>query len=164
MSRIEIITITKRRNKIGKYTRKILEKEFRAINNLFIFRYIFNPKYRKDQFERWREKVYVRFVGFNRGILMKRLCLGSILSVALFVALLSANSSAVQESHAKQILVLASYNPGMKWEDSIDSAIRLHFAINDPSAVISIEYMDTKRIDPNQTRLDALKSSIHQKV
>ena len=53
MSRIEIITITKRRNKIGKYTRKILEKEFRAINNLFIFRYIFNPKYRKDQFERW---------------------------------------------------------------------------------------------------------------
>ncbi len=46
----------------------------------------------------------------------------------------------------------------MKWEDSIDSAIRLHFAINDPSAVISIEYMDTKRIDPNQTRLDALKS------
>ena len=46
----------------------------------------------------------------------------------------------------------------MKWEDSIDSAIRLRFAMNDPSAVISIEYMDTKRIDPNQTRLDALKS------
>ena len=59
---------------------------------------------------------------------------------------------------SKQILILASYNPGMKWEDSIDSAIRLHFAINDPSAVISIEYMDTKRIEPNQTRLDALKS------
>ena len=103
------------------------------------------------------------FVGFNRGILMKRLCIGSLLFVALFVALLSANSSAVEESHPKQILILASYNPGMKWEDSIDSAIRLHFAMNDPSAVISIEYMDTKRIDPNQTRLD-LKIIVSQKV
>jgi hypothetical protein len=102
--------------------------------------------------------VDARFVGFNRGVLMKSLCIGSLLFVALFIALLSANSSAVEESHPKQILVLASYNPGMKWEDSIDSAIRLHFAINDPSAVISIEYMDTKRIDPNQTRLDYLKS------
>jgi sigma-B regulation protein RsbU (phosphoserine phosphatase) len=107
-------------------------------------------------------KWYARFVGFNRGNHMKRLCLISLLLAALFVALFialpSANSSAVEEIHPKQILILASYNPGMKWEDSIDSAIRLRFAIKDPSAVISTEYMDTKRIDPNQTRLDYLKS------
>jgi len=89
---------------------------------------------------------------------MKRLCIGSLLFVALFVALLSANSSAIEESHPKQILILASYHPGMKWEDSIDSAVRLHFAMHNPSAAISIEYMDTKRIDPNQTRLDDLRS------
>ena len=82
----------------------------------------------------------------------------ALIGICLITALLSTSSFSKETSHPKQILVLASYNPGMKWEDSIDSAIRLHFAINNPSAVISIEYMDTKRIDPNQTRLDALKS------
>jgi ABC-type uncharacterized transport system substrate-binding protein len=84
--------------------------------------------------------------------------IGSCLRFLLLAALLSANSSAFDETHTKQVLILASYHPGMKWEDSIDSAIKLHFAMSMPSAVISVEYMDTKRIDPNQTRLDALKS------
>ena len=52
MSKIEIITITKRRNKTEEGVRKFLGKEFWVINNLFIFRHIFNPKYRKDKFER----------------------------------------------------------------------------------------------------------------
>ena len=77
---------------------------------------------------------------------------------SLMIAFLITSSLAAEEKPSKQVLILASYHPGMKWEDSIDSAIRLHFVINDPSAVISIEYMDAKRIDPNQTRLDALKS------
>jgi uncharacterized protein YjbI with pentapeptide repeats/ABC-type uncharacterized transport system substrate-binding protein len=46
----------------------------------------------------------------------------------------------------------------MKWEDSIDDAIKLRLAISMPSAIVNVEYMDTKRIDPNQTRLAELKS------
>ena len=139
---------------------------FRIIKDLifFIVEYIFKAKYSMKQFEKLHEMVYARSVGINRGILMKGSFFRSLLFVALFVALLSVNSSAVEESHPKQILILASYHPGMKWEDSIDSAIRLHFAMNDPSAVISIEYMDTKRVDPNQTRLRCLKIIVYQKV
>ena len=80
------------------------------------------------------------------------------MGILLLIALLSASSSAGLPDQPKQVLILASYHPGMKWEDSIDSAIKLRFAISMPSAIIRVEYMDTKRIDPNQTRLAELKS------
>src|SRR5512136_2710027 len=75
----------------------------------------------------------------------------------LLIAFLVTGSPAVEEKTAKQILILASYNLGMKWDDSIISEIKHQFAIYMPSAVIDVEFMDTKRIDPNATRLSDLK-------
>ncbi len=50
--------------------------------------------------------------------LMVRVILGII-----FIALLAVSSSAVEEMPSKQILILASYNPGLKWTDSISNEI-----------------------------------------
>ena len=76
----------------------------------------------------------------------------------LLIAFLVTDSLAAEEKTSKQILILASYNLGMKWDDSIISEIKHHFAIYMPSAAINVEYMDTKRIDPNVTRLADLKT------
>ncbi|MFA6373153.1 MAG: ABC transporter substrate binding protein, partial [Methanothrix sp.] len=46
----------------------------------------------------------------------------------------------------------------MKWDDSIISEIKHQFSIYMPSAVINVEFMDTKRIDPNAARLADLKT------
>ena len=86
-----------------------------------------------------------------------------ILGICMLAVLLSVASSAVEESPPTQVLILASYHPGMKWEDSIDSEIKLRFAMRMPSAIFSIEYMDTKRIAPNETRLADLRASYLKK-
>jgi uncharacterized protein YjbI with pentapeptide repeats/ABC-type uncharacterized transport system substrate-binding protein len=89
---------------------------------------------------------------------MDRHTIRIMLGILLLIPLLSATCSAISPGPAKQVLILASYHPGMKWEDSIDGAIKLRLAISMPSAIVNVEYMDTKRIDPNQTRLAELKS------
>ena len=89
---------------------------------------------------------------------MDRHTIRIMLGILLLIPLLSATCSAISPGPAKQVLILASYHPGMKWEDSIDDAIKLRLAISMPSAIVNVEYMDTKRIDPNQTRLAELKS------
>ncbi len=76
----------------------------------------------------------------------------------LLIAFLVTGSLAAEEKTSKQILILASYNLGMKWDDSIISEIKHHFAIYMPSAAINVEFMDTKRIDPNVARLADLKT------
>jgi hypothetical protein len=76
----------------------------------------------------------------------------------LLIVFLVTGSSAAEEKTSKQILILASYNLGMKWDDSIISEIKHQFAIYMPFAAINVEFMDTKRIDPNVTRLAELKT------
>ena len=78
---------------------------------------------------------------------LARIALGFCLTAALIY---SVSASEVRDNSPKQILILASYNPGMKWEDNIISEIKLHFAMRMPSAVIRTEYMDTKRIAPDE--------------
>jgi hypothetical protein len=87
-----------------------------------------------------------------------------LLAFSLFFALcLSAAHSAAQETAPIQVLVLASYYPGLAWEDNILSEIKHHFAIFMPSAQIRAEYMDTKRIPPDEKRLAELKEVYQQK-
>ncbi|NMC10430.1 MAG: hypothetical protein GYA39_05575, partial [Methanothrix sp.] len=86
---------------------------------------------------------------------LKMLALGLFLVIAL--SMVSA-SSTVQESSPKKVLILASYNPGMKWEDEVISEIKLHFAMKMPSARIYVEYMDTKRMGADEARLADLKN------
>ena len=76
----------------------------------------------------------------------------------LLVTFLTTGSFGVEDKSSKQILILASYNLGMKWDDSIISEIKHHFAIYMPTAAINVEFMDTKRIDPNAARLADLKT------
>ena len=76
----------------------------------------------------------------------------------LLLAFLAMDSLAAEEETSKQVLILASYNLGMKWEDSIISEIRHRFAVYMPSAAINVEFMDTKRIDPNAARLADLNT------
>jgi ABC-type uncharacterized transport system substrate-binding protein len=77
---------------------------------------------------------------------------------SLLIASLIAVSQSAEDSSPKQVLILASYNLGMKWDDSIISEIKHQFAIHMPSAAIDVEFMDTKRIDPNASRLNDLKA------
>jgi len=81
----------------------------------------------------------------------------------LLIAFLVAGSSAAEDKTPKQVLILASYNLGMKWDDSIISEIKHQFAIYLPSSAINVEFMDTKRIDPNVARLADLKTMYLQK-
>ena len=71
----------------------------------------------------------------------------------LLIAFLVTGSLASEEKTSKQILILASYNPGLRWTDSIGSEIENQLAIFYPTAVFSFEYMDTKKQAPTKTRL-----------
>ena len=92
-----------------------------------------------------------------------RACITKFIIGLLMIAFLVAGSSAAEEKTPKQVLILASYNLGMKWDDSIISEIKHQFAIYMPSAAINVEFMDTKRIDPNVARLADLKTLYLQK-
>jgi len=70
---------------------------------------------------------------------------------------LIALSSALEENTSKQILILASYNPGLRWTDSIGNEIENELFIYYPTAKFSFEYMDTKKQAPTKTRLEELK-------
>jgi len=74
----------------------------------------------------------------------------------LLIAFLITGSLAAEEQTSKQILILASYNPGLRWTDSIGSEIENQLAIFYPSADFSFEYMDTKKQSPSKTRLAEL--------
>ncbi|VVB72368.1 Uncharacterised protein [uncultured archaeon] len=78
--------------------------------------------------------------------------------ICLIAAMIVAISAGVDSNPAKQVLILASYHPGLAWEDDIISEIRLHFAMFMPSTIVSCEYMDTKRVAPDETRLSKLKA------
>ena len=74
----------------------------------------------------------------------------------LLIAFLVTGSLASEEKTSKQILILASYNPGLRWTDSIGSEIENQLAIFYPTAEFSFEYMDTKKQAPTKTRLAEL--------
>ena len=74
----------------------------------------------------------------------------------LLIAFLVTGSLAVEEKTSKQILILASYNPGLRWTDSIGSEIENQLAIFYPTANFVFEYMDTKKQAPTKTRLAEL--------
>ncbi|MDD4094396.1 MAG: hypothetical protein PHF94_07255, partial [Methanothrix sp.] len=59
----------------------------------------------------------------------------------------------------KQILILASYNPGLIWTDSIGNEIQNQLSMYYPSAAFTFEYMDTKKQPPTAARLAELKES-----
>jgi hypothetical protein len=73
------------------------------------------------------------------------------------ISALVGNSLASEENNSKQILILASYNPGLKWTDSIGSEIESQLSMYYPQAAFSFEYMDTKKQAPTETRLAELK-------
>ena len=77
--------------------------------------------------------------------------------VGSLIAFLVTGSLAAEESTSKQILILASYNLGMKWDDSIISEIEHQFAIYMPSAVIDVVH-GHKTDDPNANRVGSLKT------
>ena len=74
----------------------------------------------------------------------------------LFITLV-ASSSAFEEESSKQILILASYNPGLRWTDSVGNEIENQLSIYYPHAELSFEYMDTKKQAPTEARLNELK-------
>jgi len=84
-----------------------------------------------------------------------------IFGVYLLLTILIASSSAVEEDTPKQILIFASYNPGLKWTDSSGSAIESQISIYYPTASFSVEYMDTKKQVPTEARLAEL-SELYQ--
>jgi len=75
----------------------------------------------------------------------------------LLIAFLVTGSLASEEKTSKQILILASYNPGLRWTDSIGREIVNQLSIFYPTANFSFEYMDTKKVAPTKTRLAELK-------
>ena len=75
----------------------------------------------------------------------------------LLIAFLVTGSLATEEKTSKQILILASYNPGLRWTDSIGREIVNQLSIFYPTANFSFEYMDTKKVAPTKTRLAELK-------
>jgi ABC-type uncharacterized transport system substrate-binding protein len=74
----------------------------------------------------------------------------------LLISFLVTDSIAVEEKTSKQILILASYNPGLRWTDSIGGEIENQLAIFYPTADFFFEYMDTKKQAPTKTRLAEL--------
>jgi len=81
----------------------------------------------------------------------------------LLIAFLVTGSLATEEKTSKQILILASYNPGLRWTDSIGSEIENQLSIYYPTADFSFEYMDTKKQAPTKTRLAELVESYQKK-
>jgi hypothetical protein len=77
----------------------------------------------------------------------------------ILISAFIANSLANEENSSKQILILASYNPGLKWTDSIGSEIENQLSMYYPSAAFTFEYMDTKKQPPTAARLAELKES-----
>jgi uncharacterized protein YjbI with pentapeptide repeats len=75
----------------------------------------------------------------------------------LFITL-AASSSAFEEGSSRQILILASYNPGLPWTDSVGNEIKNQLSIYYPGAEFSFEYMDTKRQEPTEARLNELNN------
>ena len=80
-----------------------------------------------------------------------------VLGLCLLFLTLTAQSSALEENTSKQILILASYNPGLQWTDSVGTAIENELSIYYPTAKFSFDYMDTKKQAPTKTRLEELK-------
>lgn len=58
---------------------------------------------------------------------------------------------------AKEVLLLNSYNPGMSWTDDVIGGVRLRLAIDAPNANLTVEYMDTKKVLLNESRMEFLK-------
>lgn len=82
---------------------------------------------------------------------------------SLLISFLVTGSLAVEEKPFKQILILASYNPGLRWTDSIGSEIENQLSIYYPTADFSFEYMDTKKQAPTKTRLAELSELYRNK-
>jgi hypothetical protein len=57
----------------------------------------------------------------------------------LLIAFLVMDSLAVEDSNSKQILILASYNPGLRWTDSIGNEIENQLSIYYPTAEFTFE-------------------------
>jgi len=68
----------------------------------------------------------------------------------ILMAFLVMDSLSIEENASKQILILASYNPGLKWTDSSGSTIENEISIYYPTADFSFEYMDTKSRHPQR--------------
>jgi len=61
-----------------------------------------------------------------------------VLGLCLLVLALTTQSSAIGENTSKQILILASYNPGLRWTDSIGTTIENELSIYYPTAKFSV--------------------------
>jgi len=85
------------------------------------------------------------------------------IKICFILALLIISSCAAKEAASKQILILASYNPGLKWTDSLGDAIEDQLSIYYPDADFHFEYMDTKRQPPTTARQDDLKELYRNK-
>jgi hypothetical protein len=81
----------------------------------------------------------------------------------LLIAFLVTDSLAAEEKTTKQILILASYNPGLRWTDSQGSEIENQLSMYYLTSNFSFEYMDTKKQAPAKARLAELKESYQDK-
>jgi len=79
------------------------------------------------------------------------------LGLCLLVLALTTQSSVIGENTSQQILVLASYNSGLRWTDSIGTAIENELSIYYPATKFSFEYMDTKKQAPTKMHLEEFK-------
>jgi len=70
--------------------------------------------------------------------------------LAASLPLLAARPAAAQPLDDSSVLVLHSYHPGYQWTDSVQQGIAETFANMAPRARVYVEYMDTKRIAPEQ--------------
>ncbi len=86
-----------------------------------------------------------------------------LIPMMILVFFLIASSSGTEERTSKQILILASYNPGLKWTDSIGSEIENQLSIYYPTAQFVFEYMDAKKQSPTEVRLEELKELYQNK-
>ncbi|MDC7218943.1 MAG: ATP-binding protein [Spirochaetales bacterium] len=56
-------------------------------------------------------------------------------------------------SEGRDVLILHSYHEGFAWTDDINEAIRARFALEEEEFDLHVEYMDTKRVSPDEITL-----------
>ncbi|MDM7934372.1 MAG: pentapeptide repeat-containing protein, partial [Methanothrix sp.] len=83
---------------------------------------------------------------------MMKLCLAICLILAPSIPLASS------EEEPDHLLILASYSPGMKWEDDIISAIRTRMAVSRHPPWVEIDYLDAKRVPLDDDRVSELSA------
>ncbi|MDC7240342.1 MAG: hypothetical protein PQJ50_08275, partial [Spirochaetales bacterium] len=82
-----------------------------------------------------------------------------ILLLMLLILVPLFSSTAARKSDELSILLLFSYHPGHTWEDSVYIELLRELSENIPSSQITLEYMDSKRNEP-----EAVEEGVYGKL